>query len=549
MSIVPNRALVAAAVLVASSTAQAQRTGFDLERLTLDPSARGSLVLGTGETLPENGFRLSLAGHYERAPLVLTSSGDLRGRGLFADATRAGDVVTDRWTVHLGIGVAVTDRLELGLRLPYVVDQSGDDLSGNGLPPLRSSAFGTPSVMLRYGVLSERAGAPVSAAVAIEAHIPISRPNDLTGQPDDMIVPRVEVGKSFGSWLVAANVGANLRTGDENLTNGEELSHEALGGLVVATTGRPLRFEASARGYFNFDGLSQGLELLGGVRYALGPAELFALGGPGFLEAPGTPPWRGLVGVALGRAEAKPAAAPPPPPPPDPCAPGQAHRPEQCPALDDDGDGVPNGEDRCPLEKGISEQRGCPAVDSDGDGVADHLDKCPQVKGEAQYQGCPPPDRDGDGVLDADDKCPDQPGIPEEQGCPPKRAEIKVDSATGEGKIEIKEKVFFDTGKSTIQARSFPLLDDVAKLIAANPKIGTVAIEGHTDDRGPAELNRTLSQARADAVKDYLVKKGVDASRLDAKGFGPDRPAEPNTTAKGREANRRVEFTIPAAAK
>jgi outer membrane protein OmpA-like peptidoglycan-associated protein len=174
----------------------------------------------------------------------------------------------------------------------------------------------------------------------------------------------------------------------------------------------------------------------------------------------------------------------------------------------------------------------------------DHEDRCPRQKGEAQHQGCPPPDKDGDGVLDADDRCPDQPGVPDAQGCPPQRAEIKVDEATGAAKIDIKEKVFFDTGKSTIQPRSFPLLDDVAKLIVANPKTGTIAVEGHTDDRGPAELNRTLSQARADAVKAYLVEKGVDAARLEAKGFGPDRPAEPNTTAKGREANRRVEFVI-----
>ncbi len=238
------------------------------------------------------------------------------------------------------------------------------------------------------------------------------------------------------------------------------------------------------------------------------------------------------------------AAAPAPAPKPaDPCAPGQAHTPAQCPALDDDSDGIANADDKCPAEKGVVQTGGCAAKDTDGDGLADYEDRCPDVKGLLEEKGCQPPDQDGDGIADAQDRCPQQAGVPAEQGCPPARAQINV--ATG--KIDIKEKVFFDSGKSTIQERSFKLLDDVAALLVANPRLASVVVAGHTDDRGAAELNRTLSHARAESVKAYLVGKSVEASRLEAKGFGPDRPAQPNKTAAGREANRRVEFLIGGA--
>jgi outer membrane protein OmpA-like peptidoglycan-associated protein len=104
--------------------------------------------------------------------------------------------------------------------------------------------------------------------------------------------------------------------------------------------------------------------------------------------------------------------------------------------------------------------------------------------------------------------------------------------------------VYFATGKSVIQPRSFPLLDQVAKVLREHPEIERIRIEGHTDDRGKADANRSLSQARAEAVQKYLVDKGVEAARLEAKGFGPDRPVTSNKTEKGRAANRRVEFVI-----
>jgi len=110
--------------------------------------------------------------------------------------------------------------------------------------------------------------------------------------------------------------------------------------------------------------------------------------------------------------------------------------------------------------------------------------------------------------------------------------------------IAILDKVQFDVGKASLLSASFPLLDEVAKVMKDNPQIELVQVEGHTDSTGSPDFNRKLSQERAESVVKYLTSKGVKGSRFAAKGFGPDRPIADNNTDAGREANRRVEFNI-----
>ncbi len=169
--------------------------------------------------------------------------------------------------------------------------------------------------------------------------------------------------------------------------------------------------------------------------------------------------------------------------------------------------------------------------DSDGDGVKDKDDKCPNVAGNAN--GCP--DADGDGVADADDKCPNIAGT--ENGCPVNYQEnIAIMRRAQEG-------LFFNTGSSVIKEESYEVLDNVYKLMAENKDI-KLHIEGHTDNTGSAANNLKLSKERANAAKTYLVNKGIDASRIIAEGFGQDKPIADNSTAEGRQKNRRVEFNI-----
>lgn len=110
--------------------------------------------------------------------------------------------------------------------------------------------------------------------------------------------------------------------------------------------------------------------------------------------------------------------------------------------------------------------------------------------------------------------------------------------------IAIIDKIQFETGKADLKPVSFPIIDEVIKVMKDNPQIEVVQVEGHTDSTGSAELNRTLSQARAESVVKYMTAKGIKSGRLQSKGFGPDVPIADNANEEGREANRRVEFNI-----
>lgn len=213
-----------------------------------------------------------------------------------------------------------------------------------------------------------------------------------------------------------------------------------------------------------------------------------------------------------------------------------------CPELDNDRDGVYDAQDKCrndPEDKdGFEDGDGCPDPDNDKDGLLDADDKCPIVAGPKENRGCPDTDKDKDTVVDRLDKCPEEPGSPNNAGCPEK----KYITITQE-KIELKRQVQFATGKSVINKDSFELLDEVVELLKKNPTI-QLRIEGHTDNKGKPAKNFTLSQSRAKAVVDYLVKGGIDKARLSSEGFGQTCPVADNSAEEGREKNRRTDFFL-----
>ncbi|GAA4273345.1 OmpA family protein [Aquimarina gracilis] len=204
-----------------------------------------------------------------------------------------------------------------------------------------------------------------------------------------------------------------------------------------------------------------------------------------------------------------------------------------CP--DTDGDGVADPKDECPTEAGLAELNGCP--DADGDGIADGKDGCPNEAGPAENNGCPYQDKDGDGVLDKDDNCPDVAGTVANNGCPEVTEEVQKTLN------EYAAQVLFDSGKSTIKEQSTKVLNDIIAILKEYPT-AKFTIEGHTDSQGRAASNQKLSDARANAVKTFLVENGVDQFRLSAVGYGEDRPIATNKTRAGRAKNRRVEINL-----
>ncbi|KFE59826.1 OmpA family protein [Hyalangium minutum] len=479
-----------------------------------------------------------------------------------------GSLLPYRLDAHALFAYQVHPRVELGVDLPFTVIQGDrfqllrDALAAPDFPGAASvNRLGLGDLRLLPRVtLLDPAQFPVGLGFVGEVRLPTGDGFSFLGERGVLVAPRLAVERSFGPVRLLGNVGwrfrrhaqyLNLYVDDEfTLGAGAVVDLPNVARLSGIQAVAEMHLSTPASSPFTFsqaDSLKTPWELLVGARTHIhGPwgLELNVGRGIGLHGGYGREAFRVMVALRYEETfvdsdgDGVPDAR-------DKCPTEKEDRDgheddDGCIDPDNDGDGIVDGEDGCPDKAGPKELKGCPAdTDTDGDGIPDHLDACPKKAGPKEYDGCP--DTDGDEVPDNEDECPDMFGPPENNGCPydaPPYVVVESD------RIRIKGNILFETGKANIRKQSFKLLDEVASVLARNPELGPVLIEGHTDNVGARALNLSLSDRRAKAVLDYLVAKGINRKRLRSQGFGFDRPITTNATPLGRAKNRRVEFRL-----
>jgi OOP family OmpA-OmpF porin len=488
-------------------------------------------------------------------------------------------VVDQQMFVHVGASLVLGDWIRLGVNVPLNVMDNGTnskDASGNTVFAPSNPGVGDVRLGADFRILGKYAS-PFELALGGQYFIPSGQQSDFTGDGLSHGLVRLQAAGEAGVFAYALNLGYQFRAHEtfiDGSAYGSGLVYGAAAGLRVADrhllVGPEIYGEANtaANGYF-FARESSPLEALLGLHYTIGEDwRVGAAGGPGITHDLGSPTARVILSF-----EWVPGYHPPPPPPEKIVV-----KEVPPPPADKDGDGVPDSEDACPDVAGVKtddpKTNGCPP-DKDKDGIVDSEDACPDVPGvktdDPKTNGCPP-DKDKDGVADADDACPDVPGVktdnPKTNGCPPDRdgdgvldnddacpdaPGPKTDdpktngcpkAAVVNGMIKISEQVKFATGSAKILKDSDELMGAVADIFLKHAEIKMVRIEGHTDNVGKPAANKALSQARANSVRDWLVKHGVDKKRLNTIGYGDTKPIDDNATEAGRKNNRRVEFHI-----
>lgn len=477
-------------------------------------------------------------------------------------------LVGSRLNGDVQLGIGITRYASLSLDLPIVLTQEAWDPTSLDNPTgtaQKAEATGLADLMITpKGAILDRDYFPVGLAVAVPLTVPTGAASSFFGEGGVTATPMVIAEYSDASihartykYRAAINAGYMIR--DTARLRDASIGNAMVYGIGIgAHVVAPLEITAEFHGQsFGSRGAQNPAEALVGVKALIGRwLSISAGGGIGVLGGVGAPDWRAYGGVAFAPSfdpAARDSDRDAIPDGMDKCAKDAEDKDgyqddDGCPELDNDADGREDAVDQCPNDPedddGFMDNDGCPEPDNDKDGVNDTEDKCPSEAGTAERQGCPETDTDGDKILDELDRCPydaeDMDGDRDEDGCPDDNARVVVEKE----RIRINDFIYFDTGKTTIQERSFDLLNEIAKVIVDNPQLLKIRIEGHTDDVGGDMQNFTLSQGRAKSVLTYLTGKGVDTGRLVSAGFGESMPLVPNDSEEHRAQNRRVEFLI-----
>ena len=560
---------------------QYQPTPFSDRMLRLD----GSSVSPFGE------LRIGLDVDYAFRPLVLVD----QTPGIF----QAGAPGPDHNLIEHAVGGTVLasfglgHRLELGLAIPVLLYQHGEDVPGAAKPA--TSGLSNPLVGIKVHLGSWRG---LGAGATVTASLPVGT-GDVTHDTGLGGTARLFADYRRGPLTFGVRGGYHLH-GDRTFYNvelGNQLDYAGGVGLRLGmrtTLMAEGAGQTSAKSPFKTAEQSP-VEALGGLRQRIGHVYLTLAGGPGLVRGYGSPVFRAVAGLTWSnrvpdadgdgvdddndlcptvpedRDGFEDGDGCPDPDndkdgildaqdrcPNDPEDKDDFEDGDGCPDPDNDQDGILDAQDKCPLEpetkNGFQDDDGCPDdapanADTDGDGIPDDEDECPEEAedkdGFEDDDGCPDLDNDRDGIPDAQDKCPLEPetinGIADDDGCPDTGpTQVRL----GKNEIETLQPIFFETDRSRVRHAFYNVLGQVALMLKAHPEIGRCAVEGHTDDTGPEVWNQKLSILRAESVIEFLANKGVDPKRLVPIGHGEKLPWASNETPWGRARNRRVVFHI-----
>ena len=577
-------ALALGLLTLAPRAAEAQ--GFSLSRF--DPAYAGDRMFGVPSPFVAGKLTLHAALLAEYAHREL----GIRLENPGGDQSYVGAVVAHRVLLHANLTLALWNRLAVNVEVPVALLQKGEDPSavGNTYVSPTTGAMGDLRLGARLRLFGDYHDA-FQVGLGGSLWLPTGPASSFMSDGKVHGYPHLLLGGEVARRVVwSAAAGPDLRgeSSYAGVTEGTQVRFGAGVGFLVDDK-RHVQLGAELYGNGNLGTSAQmpNVEALLDARYrVIDDLEIGVGAGPGFSKSVGTPDAR-VVAMIAWTPEQKII-------PPDRDKDGIVDAQDACPDVfgvkhedpkrhgcpsDRDNDGILDVQDACPDVFGVknadAKKNGCPP-DRDNDGILDVEDACPDVAGvksaDAKKNGCPP-DRDEDGIIDAQDACPDLKGVasadPKQHGCPPdtdgdgirddqdacpqeKGAADPDPKKNGcpkavrvtQSEIVILQQVQFDTAKATIKPVSDALLDEVAGVLKDHREISKIEVQGHTDNVGLKKANQKLSQDRAASVMAALVKRGIEASRLGAKGYGQDVPLADNKKPEGRQQNRRVQFKI-----
>ena len=526
-------------------------------------------------------FALSALLSYAAKPLELVSG------------TTADVAIANRTLIDLGGAYAFLGRFEAAAHMPLYA-QSGDVEMDHTQPgvssaPASGTARGDLTLDAKARLFRSAAGA-VQLGVAAALTLPTATADQFAGVADPTgrvlglatVVPgglarRLALSVNAGGVLRARETYANIDQKSGYLF-GAGASYRLLDALWLAgevygevipngvRTGPPDMTTGHAP-----TAMLHTSEFLVGVRYqverrtSLG----FALG-RGLDAGFGAPQVRGVFSMTFVAGQRALAPIHPPPPPKiDGDADGDGIRDsvdkcpteaedkdgfqdeDGCPDPDNDHDGIPDAQDKCPLgaedKDGFQDEDGCPDLDNDKDGILDAKDRCPNEPedkdGFQDGDGCPDPDNDHDGILDDRDKCPNQPetinGVEDEDGCPDAGDPLVI---VNPDRLDLLDTVKWNGAK--IAKASENLLGQVGATLRAHDEIVRLRVTVHVQPTGNPDRDKQLTEKRAQAVRDFLVKWGIAATRVEAKGFGGTKPIVAADKKGSAALNERLELII-----